>query len=390
MSTRELSATRLRRHLGAAQAVWPGRLPALSAEERELLIDWLRGSADTRPWQSLLQTAGPTRIELADALSQKALEAGLATRHERSEHGRWWSVKLCWVELEALQAALGLATRSDREARTAALAQRLEVLMADELVGEAAQALAEARMATAAAEARAALLEALCRWVTEGRSGLRRDFALHLGHTKAIAAGEWGWLERHFDLPALGIEAFAPTLTVAGDAALCWPDGLRLDLGAAPFITLPTEALQGLQRVDSPPARWWLIENRASFEKQAARRVRGDALVWIAGRPTRAWSEAMARLIALAPAPAAISADADPAGIEIALAAAGPWEQAGLRWAATAMEPEHLGRPGLQPLGRYDRAVLERLAGRTLPHELAALRDALAARGVKAEQEGWL
>ncbi|WP_214279177.1 hypothetical protein, partial [Escherichia coli] len=87
----------------------------------------------------------------------------------------------------------------------------------------------------------------------------------------------------HFDLPALGIEAFAPTLTVAGDAALCWPDGRRLDLGVAPFLTLPAEALQGLQSVDSPPARWWLIENRASFEKQAARRVPGDALVWIAG-----------------------------------------------------------------------------------------------------------
>ncbi|MGK3899627.1 hypothetical protein ABI062_15280, partial [Enterococcus faecium] len=94
------------------------------------------------------------------------------------------------------------------------------------------------RMATAAAEARAALLEALRGWVTAGCTGLRRDFALHLGHTKAISAGEWGWLERHFDLPALGIEAFAPTLTVAGDAALCWPDGRRLDLGVAPFLTL--------------------------------------------------------------------------------------------------------------------------------------------------------
>lgn len=390
MNTRELSASRTRRHLAAAQAVWPGRLPALRAEERELLIDWLRGSADSRPWQSLLQLAGPGRIELADALSQKALEAGLATRHERSEHGRWWPVKLCWIDLEALQAALGLATRSDRDARAAALVQRLEVLMADERVGEAAQSLAEARMATSAAEARAALLEALCRWVAEGCSGLRRDFALHLGHTKAISAGEWAWLERHFDLPALGIDAFAPTLTLAGDARLCWPVERQLDLGVAPFLTLPVQALQGLQRLDAPPARWWLIENRASFEKQAARRVRGDALVWIAGRPTRAWGEAMARLISLAPAPAAISADADPAGIEIALAAAESWERAGLGWTATAMEPERLDRPGLQPLGRYDLGVLARLAGRTLPPELAALRDALATRGVKAEQEGWL
>lgn len=390
MNTRELSATRTRRQLAAAQAVWPGALPALNAEERALLLDWLRGSAETRPWQSLLQAAGPSRIELADALSQKALEAGMATRHERSEHGRWWPVKLCWVELERLQAALGLVTRSDRDARAAALAQRLEALMADELVGEAAQALAEARMATAAAEARAALLEALTRWVAEDCTGLRRDFALQLGHTKAISAGEWAWLERHFDLSALGIDAFAATVTLAGDARLCWAGERRLDLGVAPFVTLPVDALLGLQRIDTPPARWWLIENRASFEKQATRREAGDALVWIAGRPTRAWGEAVSRLIALAPAPAAISADADPAGIEIALAAAQPWERAGLAWAATAMEPERLDRAGLQPLGRYDLGVLERLRERALPPELAALRDALATRGVKAEQEGWL
>jgi len=390
VNTHELSASRTRRHLGAAQAVWPAALPSLRADERELLVDWLRGSAETRPWQSLLQAAGPGRIELADTLSQKALETGLATRHERSEHGRWWPVKLCWVELEKLQAALGLATRSDRDARMAALTQRLDGLMADDLVGEAAQALAETRMAATTTEARAALLEALRRWVAEGRTGLRRDFALHLGHTKAISAGEWGWLERHFDLPALGIDAFAPTLTLAGDARLQWPGGRGLDLGVGPFLTVPADALQDLQRVDAPPARWWLIENRASFEKQAARRAPGDALVWIAGRPTRAWGEAVSRLIALAPAPAAISADADPAGIEIALAAAEPWERAGLAWTATAMEPARLYRPGLQPLGRYDRGVLERLATRTLPPELAALRDALAERGVKAEQEGWL
>ncbi|HEY0954565.1 MAG TPA: hypothetical protein VGE36_07410, partial [Roseateles sp.] len=113
-------------------------------------------------------------------------------------------------------------------------------------------------------------------------------------------------------------------------------------------------------------------------------------LVWIAGRPTRAWAQAMVRLLALAPAPAAISADADPAGIEIALAAAAPWIAVGQPWVATAMEPARLDRAGVQPLGAYDRAVLQRLAAQDLPPELAALRDAMAQRGVKAEQEGWL
>ncbi len=386
MSTRELK----RRQRAAAAPAWPAALPALDVEERELLTDWLRGSAASRKWQSLLEAAGPARIELADRLADKALAAGLLTVAEAFAKGRWQRTGIAWVELEALQTALGLPTRGERDARRLALAARLQALMDDVLVGEAAQALVEARMATAQAEARVALLEALSAWVAAGETGLRRDFALRLGHTKAVADGEWQWLERYFDLPALGIAAFAPTLTLAGDASLQWPRGQRLDLGVAAFHTLPAEALATLQAVAQPPARWWLIENRASFEKQAAKRAPGDALVWIAGRPTRAWGEAVARLLALAPAPAAVSADADPAGIEIALAAAQAWDAAGLPWTAFAMEPERLERPGLQPLGAYDHGVLRRLATYPLPPELAAVRDALIARGVKAEQEGWL
>ncbi len=388
MDWRPRSGDRSRQELEASAPCWPGALPPLDADERALLLDWLRGSAGTRKWQHLLEAAGPSRIELAQRLSDLALKAGLCTRRERFEKGRWWPVELCWVALEALQAELGLGTRSERDARRAALAARLDALMDHELVGEAAQALAESRMASAAAEARAALLEALIGWVGDGETGLRRDFALRLGHTKAVGDGEWQWLERHFDLPALGIGAFAPTLTLAGSLSLVWPEAARVDLGALAFATLPVPALLTAQRLDLPPTRWWLIENRASFEKQAARRMPGDALVWIAGRPTRAWGQAMAHLLALAPAPAAISADADPAGIEIALAAAAPWIAAGQPWVAAVMEPARLDRAGIQPLGAYDRAVLQRLAVQDLPPELAALRDAMAQRGVKAEQEG--
>ena len=390
MNTRELSATRTRRHLAAAAPVWPAALPALDDDQRALLADWLRDSAETRRWQGLLEAAGPARLELAQRLADRALHKGLCTRKERFDKGCWWPAELCWVELEALQAALGLPTRSGRDARRAVLQQRLNALMEDELVGEAAQVLAESRMATTAAEARAALLEALVPWVGAGEQGLRRDFALRLGHTKAVGDGEWAWLERHFDLPALGIGNFTPTLTLAGDLSLVWDGGKRMDLGALAFATFPVAGLLVAQRVDAPPVRWWLIENRASFEKQAARRAPGDALVWIAGRPTRAWKDAMHRLLHLVPALGAVSADADPAGIEIALAAAEPWVAAGLPWNAVAMEAERLDRPGLQALGHYDRGVLARLAGRSLPSALTALRDALARRGVKAEQEAWL
>jgi len=390
MSTRELSADRQRRHRAAAAPVWPPVLPALDVDERELLANWLRGSADSRPWPSLLDAAGPTRIELADRLGDKALAAGLFTLKEKFERGRWQRAGIAWVELEALQRALGLPTRSERDAQRQALADRLAALMADALVGEAAQDLAESRMALKPAEARAALLQALVTWVAAGQQGLRRDFALYLGHTKAVADGEWAWLERHFDLPALGIGPFAPTLTLAGAASLLWPDARRVDLAALPFVTLPTEALEQLLSVAPVPTRWWLIENRASFEKQAARLAPGTLLVWIAGRPTRAWTAAIGRLLALAPAPAAISADADPAGIEITLAAAQPWVDQGLGWQPEAMEAARLSHPRAQGLGAYDQAALARLAQAELPPMLAALRDAMLARGLKAEQEGWL
>jgi hypothetical protein len=392
MSTVELAADRKSRHRAAAAPVWPPRLPGdLDVDERALLRDWLQGSAASRPWLSLLKTAGFDRIDLAARLVDKALAAGLCTLKEQRELGKDWQKQtLIWVELAALQREFGLTTRDDRTARLQALTARLDVLMGDELVGEAAQALAESRMPIQSAESRAMLLGALQTWVAAERDGLRRDFSLHVDHTKVIRDGEWTWLERHFDLPALGIGPFAPTLTLAGDFRLHWDSDRRVDLGVLGFATLPVDALRRLAGLTTAPSRWWLIEGRASFEKQAARLASGDLLVWIAGRPTRAWKAAVTSLLQLAPAPAAVSADADPAGIEIVLAASEPWEASGLAWTATAMEPERLDRPGAQPLGTYDRGVLARLAGRELPPELAALRDALAERGMKAEQEGWL
>lgn len=390
MGWRARAGDRSRQELEATAPTWPEAFPRLDADAQPLLADWLRGSAATRKWQSLLETAGPDRIELAHRLSDLALKSGLCTRRERFDKGRWQPVEVCWVELEALQAALGLPTRSHRDARRAAHGQRLDALMSDALVGEAAQALAESRMAIGPAEARAALLVALAGWVADGAEGLRRDFALRLGHTKAIGDGEWQWLERHFDLPVLGIGAFAPTLTLAGEACMVWPGEGRVDLGTLAFATLPVQSLLALQQVDAPPARWWLVENRASFEKQAARRAPGTLLVWIAGRPTRAWTAAVAHLLARAPAPAAVSADADPAGIEIALAASQPWVDCGLPWQPEAMEAARLNHPRAQGLGAYDRATLARLDGVPLPPMLAGLRDAMRERGLKAEQEGWL
>lgn len=86
-----------------------------------------------------------------------------------------------------------------------------------------------------------------------------------------------------------------------------------------PFIGVPVEALQALQQLHESPESYWVIENRASFERQARQREPAQCVLWVPGRPSTAWPSAVARLLEHAPAPARVSADADPAGIEIAL-----------------------------------------------------------------------
>ena len=98
-------------------------------------------------------------------------------------------------------------------------------------------------------------------------------------------------------------------------------------------------------------------------------------------------------LLDVAPAPAWISADPDPAGVEIAMTAGALWSARGLAW-----EPHRMGADVLRearhtrPLDTdHDPAVLARLAARTdLPDGLRELCAHMAAEGVKGEQEGWL
>lgn len=51
------------------------------------------------------------------------------------------------------------------------------------------------------------------------------------------------------------------------------------------------------------PTHYWLIENRASFERQADQAPAGCCLIWTAGRPSHAWLRAIQALLPHAPAP---------------------------------------------------------------------------------------
>jgi hypothetical protein len=116
------------------------------------------------------------------------------------------------------------------------------------------------------------------------------------------------------------------------------------------------------------------------------------ALIWMPGRPSRLWCDAIGHLLRLAPAPAWISADADPSGVDIALSVGALWHEKGLLWLPNRMGAEELAQSDqLWLLNEHDRALLSRLLARSdLPAELRSLCEVMWQSGRKAEQEAWL
>lgn len=385
----------------------PQALPLLDAPQAALLRRWARSDSPERRRATLLDAIREERLEDAEALCERLLQAGWIARRERLVGGHWQWEAIVWRDLARLQQLLGVSgPRQRRDQRAEQLMQARAWLQArgdadaadvldPDLLDELSRALDQLAQDTALRperlQVRLALMQALAQWHDSGGQGSRRDFALHArGSTKAIGEADWRWLQAHFDLERLRIAGFAPLMWLAGTLSLRW-QGHGVDLRALQFSALP---LADLARADGgcAPARWWLIENRASFERQAGRRPDGVALAWLPGRPSAAWLQAMDHLLALAPAPAWISADIDPAGVDIACTAGALWDARGLAWAPHAMDAAHLQATAQHwPLNAHDRALLDRLAARdTLPPALRSLCALLREMGRKAEQEAWL
>lgn len=372
--------------------VEPLDLPRLTPPERELLTDWAKAHAQRRSSATLRQLAGAARLDLVEPLAEKLLLAGWAALDEEHRAGRWWLQFLNWRDLPALQQALGLRTRQERDDVRTSLDDALAALarQGPEEMRLAAEATVKGRLTPQRRAARLELLQALASWRAAERRGLQRDFALHARpHTKAISDMEWTWLRGHFDLEAWGIEPLAHTLWIAGTACLHF-GAAALHLAGLPFVGLPQKHFGQLAAVDGVQ-RHWLIENRTSFERQAAQCPPGVLLAWLPGRPSTGWCEAWLHLLRRAPMPVLVSADTDPAGVEIALAAGSLCDSLGVAWQAHAMEPHRLasGRP--LPLNDHDHQTIARLRMRNdLPPALVSLVEAMAAGGVKHEQEAWL
>ncbi|WP_322998180.1 hypothetical protein [Castellaniella sp.] len=396
---------RNRRDLRAA-APAPQALPLLDPEQAALLRCWVRSDAQRRSRAALLKDAGPSGIEGAETLCDRLLADGWITRSERLKGGAWHWEAIAWHDLPRLQTLLGVAgPRQRAENRQALLDQAQDWLhdrraamgspnsdLFDALRRALTQLDSERTLSLDRLAGRLALLRALVDWQDQQLSGTRRDFALHAGGaTKALSAADWQWLEAGFDLEQLRVSRFAPMIWIAGDLTLSWDAGQSLSLGALHCLGVPADDVLQAAAV-SPPQRWWLIENRASFERQARCLPPGVALVWMPGRPPMAWIHAMTHLLRRAPAPAWISADADPAGVDIACQVGASWQAAGLDW-----EPHQMGleqwaaTPQYWPLNDHDRQLLQRLLARSdLPAGLRALCEAMQTEGRKAEQEGWI
>lgn len=381
----------------------PSVLSLLAIEDEELLVTWVRKDSESRSREALVKEAGASNIERADALTEWLLCEGWITRKEKLQGGTWQWDGLIWRNLERLKSLLGVSSRTQRsEARASRLAQAnawLEALEPEthlELYESLARAIqhleTESAQRVDVLSTRLDLINSLVEWRRAQMNGTRRDFALYAGeHTKSIGTGEWKWLEKFFDLESLGVSHFLPTIWLAGDAQLLWGERV-MDLSPLRFLAIPVEDLLQVSAVKVSHDFWWLIENRASFERQSGRRAPDTFMVWLPGRPALNWLKAIEHLVRLAPAPLRVSADADPAGIDIARTVGSLWRSHGLVW-----EPYRMGLEEWKvvsqkwPLNDYDVALLQQLLRDiNLPDQMKELGKAMLVEGRKAEQEGWL
>ena len=352
---------------------------------------WLSSDAAERQWLSLLKQAGREQLELADELRELLLAAGAIRVKEQFSGGLWHPERVAWADVALLQQAVGLRSAVERaEARDETLASLQALQQTCAWAASAVQSCLKGSLPMATLQARTGLLQVLEQWQAEERFGTRQDFALRARNdTKGITPAEWKWLAEHVPLESFGIVRFSPLLWLGGTLSLQTPRG-RIDAAAAGFCGVPVGVFGACTTVFGP-RRYWLIENRASFERQVVQPDTGTCVVWLPGQPPTSWLAAMAWLLDQAPAPAAISCDPDPAGIGIALTAGALWSERGLFWAPDRMAPDDWAQAVTSPLNAFDRALLARLQGRAdMPPSLARLCEALIAGGRKAEQEGWV
>lgn len=366
----------------------PQQLGTIPQEWRDLLSKWVRRGGNSR-WETLARDAGNNRVALADQLREWLLREGWAAVIEQRKHGGWWPHSVELRKLPHLRASLGIRDKESDALRWQTARSELGGLLCDAL-SPVLLVLDDLPMQRALA--RQDLVAALQRWLDAQRSGTRRDFALYArGSTKAITDAEWNWLNEAIDLAELGIEGHTPLLLLAAPITLQMPAGtMNLD-ACVHFAALTPATLSTALSACGTPRRWQLVENRTSFERVARTRAPDTGVIWLPGFPPAWWREAVTQLLALAPAPAEIACDPDPAGIAIALQAGALWEAARLDWQPWYMDIATLQRlPAQNPLNAWDQMRIAQLTQCVLPNALSELLVYMNEHNVKGEQEGIL
>lgn len=362
----------------------PRGLDALPDDWRQLLKRWVRRGGDSR-WDTLRNDAGVGGQNRAQALLDWLLDNGWIQLDEKFERAAWWPYRVRFREAAQLRAALGIVDVDAVAAQWQALRTSLP---SDTPLLDALDSLPPRT-----ALARVDLATALARWQLEQRSGTQRDFALFArGATKAVTATEWAWLGATADLGEWGIERHTPLLLIAAPVVLQLRHG-TLDLAAcADFCALTPATLAAAAEAFGAPTRWQLVENRTSFERVARTRDADTGVIWLPGFPPGWWREAVAHLLSLAPAPAAIACDPDPAGVAIALQAGALWQAASLDWCPWQMDIAALqALPSHGVLNAWDNTQITQLRqSPDLPAAFAALLDYMDQHNIKGEQEGVL
>ena len=208
------------------------------------------------------------------------------------------------------------------------------------------------------------------------------------GDTKGIPDSDWAWLEDALELEGYGIRRHVPLLLLRAPWRL--EGTFSMDLRGVPdCVGLSQRTITTLQRIEGAIESWCLVENRTLFERVAAEYGSRHAVVWLPGNPPEWWRVTVSGLLRLAPAPALIACDPDPAGINIAMAAGTLWCEMRQSWRPWGMSVAALASLDVRrSLSAEDVAILDRIRAYGLPPQLARAAEWMRENGLKGEQEG--
>lgn len=353
---------------------------------RDLLRDWVKQGGERRTWEALLKKAGGSRAHDAWLLLDELLKAGLVELEEKRQNGRWQPIWVDFLEMETLRELCGLVNRDTLrrirvEQESGSFDNSILKPLADSLT----------QMPIERAVRRHTLLAALDTWISEGRNGTQRDFALFAsGDTKGISAAEWVWLESGLaGLEEMGISRHTPAVWLRAPITLLFKQG-RMDLHAVPdCIALSPATLEQLAGCEGQLERWLILENRTVFERIARSAPVAIGVIWVPGFAPTWWKQAVSAVIRSCPVTIFVSCDPDPAGIEIALDIGRLFTDCAFTWQPWYMDRATLsGLKCKKTLTPDDRVRLGRLLASELPEQLMRLAEGIMETGEKGEQEG--